>query len=246
MPNIDLKVMVNKLNVCKTAKLVPQKKRNFMIDQNMAVAEEVDKILEVKFIRQLHYPKWLSNMVLVRKANKKWRVYVDFTDLNKVCPKDNFYLPRIDTLVNSTSKHESLNFMDALSGYNQIQMFRPNQEKMSSITNQALYCYLVMPFRLKNVVVTYHRLFNTMFKNHIRRNMEVYVDDMLVESLKADLHFRDLEETFNTLRKYKMMLNLTKCVFGVLAEKFLSFMVSQRGIKVNLKKVEAIIQMKSP
>lgn len=84
----------------------------------MVVAEEVDKILEVKSIQEVHYPEWLSNMVLIRKANRKWRVCVDFMDLNKVCPKDNFPLPRIDTFIDSTSRHKSLSFTDAFLGYN--------------------------------------------------------------------------------------------------------------------------------
>lgn len=103
-----------------------------------------------------------------------------------------------------------------------------------------------MPFGLKNVGATYQRLVNTIFKNQIGRNMEVYVDDMLVKSLKTDLHFRDLEETFNTLRKFKMRLNLTKCAFGVSIGNFLAFMVSQRGIEANPEKVEAILKMEPP
>lgn len=178
-----------------------------MEDRNMAVVEKVDKLLEAKLIREVHYPEWLSNVVLVKKANGKWRVCIDFMDLNKVFLTDSFSLPRIDTLVDSTFKHESLSFMDSFSGYNQKQMFRPDQEKTSFITNQGLYCYRVMSFRLKNAETTYQRLVNTMFKNQIKRNMKIYVDDMLVKILKVYLHFRDLEETFNTLRMYKMMLD---------------------------------------
>lgn len=99
----------------------------------------------------------------------------------------------------------------------------------------------VMLFGLKNGGTIYQRLVNTMFMNQIGRNLEIYVDDMLVKILRADLHFRDLKETFNTLKKYNMRLNPVKCAFGISAEKFLGFMVSQRGIEVNLEKVEAIM-----
>ena len=96
-----------------------------------------------------------------------------------------------------------------------------------------------MPFRLKNAGATYQRLMNKMFTHQIRRNVQVYVDDMLVKSLRENDHLDDLQETFNTLRSYKMKLNPSKCVFGVTARKFLGFMVSQRGIEVNPEKVRA-------
>ena len=103
------------------------------------------------FIREVYYLEWLANVVLVKKANGKWRMYVDFTDLNKACPKDSFPFPRIDQLVESTAGHKLLTFMDAFSGYNQIKMTKEDQEKTAFITSQGLYCYKVMPFGLKNV-----------------------------------------------------------------------------------------------
>ena len=101
-----------------------------------------------------------------------------------------------------------------------------NQEKASFITNQGLFCYKVMPFDLKNAGSTYQRLVNHMFRPQIGRNVEVYVDDMLVKSLDEGSHLDDLEETFETLRRYKMKLNPSKCAFGVSSRKFLGFMVS--------------------
>ena len=92
---------------------------------------------------------------MVKKANGKWRMCVDFTDLNRACPKDNYPLPRIDNLVASTARHELLSFMDAFSGYNQIRMEETDQEKTSFVTSQGLFCYKVMPFGLKNAKVTY-------------------------------------------------------------------------------------------
>ena len=107
---------------------------------------------------------------------------VDFTDLNKACPKDSYPLPRIDQLVDSTMGHKLLSFMDAFSGYNQIRMDEADQKNTSFVTNQGLFCYKVMPFGLKNAGATYQRLVNHMFHSQIRRNVEVYVDDMLVKS----------------------------------------------------------------
>ena len=112
--------------------------------------EGVTKLLTAGFIREVCYLDWLANVVLVKKANGKWRMCVDFMDLNKACSKDSFPLPRIDQLVDSTAGHKLLTFMDAFSGYNQIKMDEEDQEKTSFITSQGLYCYKVMPFGLKN------------------------------------------------------------------------------------------------
>ena len=167
-------------------------------------------------------------------------------NLNSVCLKDNFPLSRIDQLMDSTVEHKLLTFMDTFSGYNQIQMAEKDQEKTSFITSQGLYCYRVMPFGLKNTGATYQRLVNQMFSKQIGRNVEVYVDDMLVKSKEEEDYLDDLKEMFNTLRQYCMKLNPAKCAFGVSSGKFLGFMVSQRGIEANPKKVRAILEMSSP
>ena len=145
-----------------------------------------------------------------------------------------------------TAEHKLLTFMDAFSGYNQIKMAKEDQEKTAFITSQGLYCYKVMPFGLKNVGATYQRLVNKMFGQQISRNMEVYVDDMLVKSEEELAYLDDLKETFATLKTHQMRLNPSKCVFGVASGKFLRFMVSQRGIEANSEKVRAIIDMTSP
>ena len=119
----------------------------------------------------------------MKKPNKKWRICIDYTDLNKACSKDSFALLRIDQLVDATAGHELLNFMDAYSGYNQIRMCPEDEDKMAFTTNHDLYCYKVMPFGLKNVGATYQQLVNKVFTNLIGKTIEVYVDDMLVKSL---------------------------------------------------------------
>ena len=121
--------------------------------------------------------------------------------------------------------------MDAFSGYNQIRMHEADQEKTSFVTSQGLFCYKVMPFGLKNAGATYQRLMNKMFVQQIGRNVQVYVDDVLVKSRREEDHLEDLKETFSTLCSYNMKLNPGKCAFGVTAGKFLGFMVSQRGIE---------------
>ena len=109
----------------------------------------------VEFVHEVYYPDWLANVVMVKKANGKWRMCVDLIDLNKACPKDNYSLPRIDHLVDLTARHQLLSFVDAFSGYNQIKMDEANSEKTSFITSQGVFCYKVTSFGLKNVGATY-------------------------------------------------------------------------------------------
>ena len=125
--------------------------------------EEAKKLLTTGFILEVFYPEWLTNVVMVKKSNDKWRMCVDFTNLNNACPKDSIPLPIIDQLVDSTTGHELLTFMDAFSGYNQIHMNKKDQEKTAFVTSQGLYYYKVLPFGLKNVGATYQRLVNKMF-----------------------------------------------------------------------------------
>ncbi|KAL5552902.1 hypothetical protein UlMin_040303 [Ulmus minor] len=145
MPGIDPKVIVHRLNIDPSFRPVKQKRRTFNAERYMAINTEVDKLLKADFIREANYPEWIANVVLVKKANGNWRVCVDFTDLNKACPKDSFPLPRIDQLVDATAGHELLSFMDAYSGYNQIRMHQPDQEHTAFLTDQGLYCYKLNP-----------------------------------------------------------------------------------------------------
>ena len=170
---------------------------------------------------------------------------MDFTDLNKACPKNSFPLPCINALVESTSRYELLNFMDAFSSYNQILIHPEDREKTAFITDQGLYCYKVMPFGLKNVWATYQQLVNKMFQGQIGRNMEVYVDDMLVKCTRSMDHAHDLHEVFKTLKQYGMKLNPAKCTFGVSSRKFLVYMVLNKGIEANLEKIQAILEIQS-
>ena len=133
-------------------------------DRRKAVRQEVSKLKAADFIREVQHPSWLANTVLVKKANGEWRMCIDYTDLNKACPKDPFPLPNIDALVDSTAGFPILTFMDAFSGYNQIRMSREDEDKTSFITDSGLYCYKVMPFGLKNAGSTYQRMVNKAFE----------------------------------------------------------------------------------
>ena len=177
MLGIDPSVMIHKLNVSPSFPPIRKKKQVFAQERDRAIVEKVGKLQKEGFIREAYYLDWLANVVMVKKANGKWRMCVDFMDLNKECPKDSYPLPRVDVLVDSTAQHQLLSFMDAFSGYNQIRM-----GKASFVTSQGLFCYKVMSFGLKNAGAMYQRLMNKMFASQIERNVQVYVDDMLVKS----------------------------------------------------------------
>ena len=134
MGGVDPVVITHKLNVSRSFKLVKQKRRSFALDRQKAINKEVSKLFQAKAIREVEYSDWLANVVLVKKSNGKWRLYVDFTYINRDYPKDNFPLPRIDLIVDATARHELLSFMDALLGYNQIRMDPNDQEKASFVT----------------------------------------------------------------------------------------------------------------
>ncbi|KAL0449357.1 UNVERIFIED_CONTAM: Retrovirus-related Pol polyprotein from transposon gypsy [Sesamum latifolium] len=160
--------------------------------------------------------------------------------------EDPYPLPRIDLLVDSTAGYELFSMMDAYQGYHQIFMAEEDRIKTSFITDRGIYCYNVMPFGLKNAGATYQRLVNKMFKDQIGSTMEVYVDDMLVKSMKEVDHLKDLKQAFGIMRSYGMKLNPSKCTFGVKGGKFLGYMVSERGIEANPEKIEAIAKLQSP
>ena len=164
-------------------------------------------------------------MVFPKKADK-WRVCIDYTDLNKACPKDSFPLPYIDQIVDSGARHGILSFLNALSGNHQIPMHPPDVEKTDFITPHGLYCYNVMPFGFKNVGATYQRLVIEIYRLLLINTMEAYIDDMLVKSRELFDHIQHLQEAFELLRRYDMKLNPLKCVFKVISCKFLGFIVT--------------------
>jgi hypothetical protein len=246
MPGINPEVITHKLGIDPGHKPVKQVKRPLTGERLQAVKDEVQKLVEAGFIREVRYHEWLSNVVPIKKANGKWRMCVDFTDLNKACPKDCYPLPRIDQLVDDTAGHALLSFMDAYSGYNQIRMDYVDEERTAFYSDSAIFCYRAMPFGLKNAGATYQRLVNRIFESQIGRNIAAYVDDMLVKSLKPEDHLADLQETFANLKRYNMKLNPTKCAFGVQSGKFLGYMLTQRGIEANPEKVKAILDLQLP
>jgi hypothetical protein len=155
MPGVPRELAEHALNVWPDAKPVKQPLRQFAEEKRKAIGEEIARLLAAGFIMEVFYPDWLSNPVLVLKKNNTWRMCIDYTSLNKACPKDTFVLPRIDQVIDSTAGCDLLSFLDAYSGYHQISLFQPDQIKTSFITPYGAYCYVTMPFGLKNAGATY-------------------------------------------------------------------------------------------
>jgi len=246
MPGVKSDVIIHRLSIYKEAKPIAQKKRKLDEDRRKVAREETDKLVQARFIQKAHYTTWLANVVMIKKANDKWQMCVDYTDLNKACPKDSYLLPTIDRLVEGAAGHQILSFLDAYSGYNQIQMHHRDREKTTFRTDFDNFFYEVMPFGLKNAEATYQRLMDYVFHDMIGWNVEVYVDDIVVKSDSCEQHISDLKEVFQALRKYRMHLNPEKCAFGVEGGKFLGFMLTHRGIEANPEKCKAITEMRSP
>ena len=188
---------------------------------------------EAGAIKKIFFLKWLANIVVVKKKNGKWRVCINFTDLNRTCPKDLFPMPKIDQLVDATYGHPRMSFLEVFQGYNQIDLATEDQEKTAFISPDANYHYTVMPFRLKNARATYQRMMTRMFRGKIGCMVKVHIDDMVVKSKREVQHIEDLKEVFKVLRRHKLHLNADNCTFGVGAGKFLGYMITNRGIEVN-------------
>jgi hypothetical protein len=226
MAGIPREVAEHSLDILDHSRVVQQWLRRFDEERRRAIGAELRKLLEAGFIKDVFHPTWLANAVLVKKKNGKWQMCVDYTSLNKACPKVPFPLPHIDQIVDSTAGCELLCFLDARSGYHQIKMKESDQLATSFITPFGMYCYVTMPFGLRNAGAIYQRCMHHVFGDHIGRTVEVYVDDIVVNTRKADNLVSDLRIAFSCLRANGVKLNPEKCVFGVPWGMLLGYIVS--------------------
>ncbi|CAJ2677241.1 unnamed protein product [Trifolium pratense] len=246
MPGLDPNIACHQLTVDPLASAVVQRRRRQSPEKAEAAEKAVKDLLEANFISEARYTTWLSNVVLVKKSNGKWRMCVDYTDLNRACPKDSYPLPCIDKLVDNSSGFKLLSFMDAYSGYNQIPMAVADRGKTAFMTESGNYYYNVMPFGLKNAGATYQRMMNKVFRAEIGDMLEVYMDDMIVKSHEEIDHTAHLRKVFEQARKHNMRFNPEKCTFGVRAGKFLGFYLTERGIEANPDKCRAFTELPTP
>nr|GEU44855.1 reverse transcriptase domain-containing protein [Tanacetum cinerariifolium] len=245
MTGVPRSVAEHRLNIREGYSPVRQKKRGQAPERAKAIKAKVQKLVEARIMREVYYHDWLSNPVMVKKHNGSWRICVDFTDLNKACPQDcyPFPLPEIDWKVESLCGYPFKCFLDAYKGYHQIQLAEVDEEKTAFHTGHGVYCYTKMPFGLKNAGATYQRLMDKAFEGQIGRNIEVYVDDLVVKSYTEAEMMRDIEET---LRKVNMKLNPKKCSFELAEGVFLRYVITPEGIMPCPNKTAAVLQLPSP
>ncbi|GJV09096.1 reverse transcriptase domain-containing protein [Tanacetum coccineum] len=246
MTGVPRNIAEHRLNIREGYSPVRQKKRGQAPERNKAIQEEVEKLVDAGIMKEVHYHSWLSNPVMVKKHDGTWRMCVDFKDLNNACPKDCYPLPEIERKVESLCGYSFKCFLDAYKGYHQIKMAKEDEEKTAFITSQGIFCYSKMPFGLKNAGSTYQRLVDKAFQRQIGRNLEVYVDDLVIKSRTEEEIIRDITETFKTLRQINMKLNPKKCTFGMQEGMFLGYKVSTNGLKACPDKADAVLSLPSP
>jgi hypothetical protein len=184
--------------------------------------------------------------VPVKKKNEKWRMCIDFTDLNKATPKDNYPLPRMDQVVDSAANAVVMSLLDCFAGYHQCWMAKEDEEKTSFITPFRNFCFVRMPEGLKNACPSFTRMTGVVFKPQIGRNIQAYVDDLIVKSRDRAGHVSDLAETFANMRRAGLKLNPEKCVFGVTKGKNLGCLIFAKRIEANPDKINVIREMEEP
>jgi len=219
MPGLDRSIVEHRLPLKKEFRPFQQRARQMKAEVLEEVKKEVQKMLDAGFIRPCRYAEWISSVVPVQKKDGRWRVCVDFRDLNRATPKDEYLMPVAETLINATAGHKMLSFMDGNAGYNQIFMALEDISKTAFKVPGAvgLFEYLVMPFELKNAGATYQRAMNYIFHDLIGKLVEIYIDDVMVKSTSAGGHLEDLRKVLERTRKFGLKMNPKKCVFGVSA-----------------------------
>jgi hypothetical protein len=164
MPGIPREVIEHKLGIDPAFKPIKQNQRRYTPERRETIRLEVNKLLEVGLIRPVHYPSWLANPVLLEKPEKSWRMCINYTSLNKSCPKDEYPLPCICQIVDSTVSCELLSFLDAYSSYHQIRLIVDDEEKIVFITPFEIFCYTKMAFGFKNGGATYQKCVHTVLE----------------------------------------------------------------------------------
>ena len=193
-PRVDPSFICHHLNVNPSATPKKQPPRRPPKEHANAIRDKVMKLKKAEAIKEVFYLEWLANIVMVKKKSRKWRVCVDFTNLNKACQKDPFPMPRIDQLVDATTGHPRMSFLDAFQRYHQIPLAANDQEKTAFVTLIGNYHYKVMHFGLKNAGSTYQRMMTRMFELQLNKSIEIYINDMVVKSKVVSEHMRDLKD----------------------------------------------------
>jgi hypothetical protein len=246
MPGFPKDVIKHHLKIYLDARPVQQKPQKQSIQQQNFIREEIKKLLNSGFIREVHHPRWLANPIVIPKAGGKLRMCINYTSLNKASPKDHFPLSRIDQIMDSTSICYLLCFLDVYFGFHQIPLTREDKEHTTFLTVDGLFFYVSMPYGLKKALPSFVRAMHKTFSDLIRDLVEVYVDDIVVKIKSHASLLDNLALVFDRLRSTCTKLILDKCVFGVTAGMLHGFLVSYWGIEANPEKIKMIEVMRPP
>ncbi|GJX31498.1 reverse transcriptase domain-containing protein [Tanacetum coccineum] len=189
----------HRVNELKHVELVKQKKRSMAPERNEAIRIQVEELTKVNILREVKYQMWVSNPVIVRKADGRWKLCVDFTDINKACPKEHHPLPTADKKVEDLYKYWLKCFLDAYKGYHHIPVAERDKEKTEFFTREGVLCYKRLPFGLKNAGATYQKLIDKASSHQLGCNMEVNADDMVIKSDSEEEMLADIKETYERL-----------------------------------------------
>lgn len=231
MPGLDPNLILHHLNISPEVKLVKKKLKKMHPHIALLVKTKLEKLISTNFIQPLAYASWISNIIPISKKDCSICICIDFWDVNKARPKDDFLLPNIDTIIDLTAGHSMFSLMDVFLGYNQIRIASEDQEKKTFTCAWGTFCWNVMPFGLKIVGATYQRAMITIFHDMMHIFLEDYVDDILAKSRTWEDHLPILDKIF------KVRINPKKCAFGIQSGKLLGYIILAKGIEVDPKKV---------
>jgi hypothetical protein len=212
------------------------------------VKEEMVRLLNAGFIRPCRYTEWVSNIIPMEKNTGKIWVCIDFRNLNKTTPKDEYPMPIADMLTNNASGHRVISFLDANAGYNQIFIVEEDMPKTAFCCPSFidLFEWFIMTFGLKNTGATYQRAMNLIFHDMLGIILQIYIDDVVVKSDSMDGHLAYLRLALEMMHRYGLKMNPLKCVFGVSAGKFIGFIIHEHGIEIDPTKIESINKLQPP
>ena len=249
MPGLSREIVEHRLPIKSGFRPFKQRARTFRPDLLPRIKDEIHRLLEADFIRPCRYAEWVSNIVPVeKKESGKLRVCIDFRNLNRATPKDEYPMPIADTLINNASGNRIISFLDGNAGYNQIFMAEEDASKTAFICPGfiGLFEWVVMTFGLKNAGATYQRAMNLIFHELLGNTVEVYIDDIVVKSAEFSSHIADLRKAFDKMRQYGLKMNPRKCAFGVSAGKFLGFVIHEHGIEIDPDRIKSIRNVGPP
>lgn len=246
MPGFDRSIVEHCLSIDPSFKPKKQKQRKAKPELAKKIEEEVMKLIDVGFIEVTQYPTWVANIVPVLKKDGRVRVCVDYRDLNKASPKDDFPLPHIDVLVDSTARFELFLFMDGFSSYNQILMNEEDKEKTAFTTPWGVFHYKVMPFGLKNPGATYQRAMVTLFHDMMHKKIEVYVDDMIAKTRCEEDHVETLTKLFERLQSSRCVLTRPGAYLALVQECCLGLLLVPKALRSTHLKWKLFVSSSHP